>query len=112
MGRTKPEDALNWRGEIWVVAIHGTGGGIVMWRPFFVGLGLAMAIAGVQCLVVDSATFASTPAQPAPSSGSLFGGSQPNLAPPQTFRPKEWMPWGLIFSGAVVILYSRKLNRL
>jgi hypothetical protein len=99
-------------GEILMASIQGTGGGIVMWRPFFVGLGLAMAIAGVQCMVVDSATFASTPAQPAPSSGSLFGGSQPNLAPAQTFRPKEWMPWGLIFSGAVVILYSRKLNRL
>ncbi|MFN9594898.1 MAG: hypothetical protein ACK56G_19625 [Pirellulaceae bacterium] len=99
-------------GEILMASIQGTGGGIVMWRPFFIGLGLAMAIAGVQCLVVDSATFASAPGQPAPSSGSLFGGSQATLAPPQTFKPKEWMPWGLIFSGAVVILYSRKLNRL
>ena len=83
---------------------------ILMWRAFFLALGIYACIFGAECLVVESYVMAGEQTSGPPGQTSLFQSSTP-LAASRDWRPAEWAPWSLLSTGAVVILYSLTLNR-
>jgi len=70
-----------------------------MVRGFFLALGVCTLLLGLECMLVEKATYASPPPQK-----NNWG--QTVAAPPKDFVPPEWAPWGLLSAGAVVLLYS------
>lgn len=83
----------------------------MMWRAFFTAVGIVLIVLGIECLIIDSAVLAAGVVDdPMPvQQGTLFGG-QP-AAQNRVFRPAEWIPWSLLASGAVVLIYSISLKR-
>ncbi|MEO8268788.1 MAG: hypothetical protein ABI557_03645 [Aureliella sp.] len=69
-------------------------------------------IVGVECLLIDSATFASEQTEVAEVYNGWY---QPAIAMQESagsvFRPKEWVSWTSLASGAVVLLYAFTLPR-
>lgn len=61
-----------------------------MWRSFFLAMGLFALILGIECMVIDRASWA---------------GRGGEVSPP------DWAPWSLMSGGAVVILYSFTLPK-
>jgi hypothetical protein len=78
-----------------------------MWRSIFLAIGISLIVVGAECLVVEKVVFAES-AEPALQSDSLGEGP---LIQSRDVRPPEWMPWTLMSSGAVVILYSFTIPR-
>ena len=70
-----------------------------------------LVIVGVECLVIDSATLAGEQVQETVQvSNSWF--QQPEaiqIKRNRTLQPPEWIPWSLIATGAVTILYALTL---
>lgn len=69
-----------------------------MWRSLFIAMGIVAMILGAECLAIEKAILA--PSGRAPANGGA------SLAPAKEFTPPEWAPWGLLSTGAVVVLYS------
>lgn len=67
-----------------------------------------LLIVGVECLLIDSATFGQTTTETVQVGNNWF--QQPQMQQitkgGSVVSPPEWMPWSFIFSGAVVVLYS------
>jgi hypothetical protein len=84
-----------------------------MWRAFFSAIGIVLLILGVECLLIDSAVLAAGVVDdPMPmQNSSLFGGPVNPTAANRVFRPAEWLPWSLLTSGAVVLIYAISLRR-
>jgi hypothetical protein len=91
-----------------------------MWRAFFFAVGLFTLIVGVQCLLVDSVTWAQgvveePPPPPQPQQQSLFGQTPPPAPPAASgggvYRPSESLPWSLMAVGTLVMLYSSAISR-
>ena len=94
-----------------------------MWRAFFLAVGINLCIMGAQCLVVEKIVLADhqkvTPesAQPTQSLYKQVGyqqtGDQSKNGKPdsQIYEPKSWIPWSLLASGAIVILYTHSLPK-
>jgi hypothetical protein len=61
-----------------------------MWRSFFLAMGLFALLLGVQCMLIDRAT---------------WSGEGGDVTPP------DWAPWSLMSTGAVVMLYSFTLPK-
>jgi hypothetical protein len=79
-----------------------------VWRAFFLAVGAMLVILGAECLVIDSATLAAE--QPAPVvPGQVWFNPEPMLDPNRVVRPPEWIPWSLLATGAVILLYARTL---
>lgn len=80
-----------------------------MGRAFLMALGIAACIFGAECLAVDRFVLvgegAPKPAEPV----SLFGA--PPAPAAREYKPPEWMPWTLLSSGAIVILYSMAMRQ-
>lgn len=72
-----------------------------------------LLIVGGECLLIESATLGNAKMESVQVSNGWF--QQPSTtmvaSGGKTFKPPEWMPWSLIFSGAVVLLYSFTLPR-
>ncbi|QDU31312.1 hypothetical protein ETAA8_64650 [Anatilimnocola aggregata] len=83
---------------------------MLMWRAFFLALGIYACIFGAECLVVESYVFAGDNSPSPTGQQSMFQSSTP-MAASRDWRPAEWAPWSLLSTGAVVILYSLTLNR-
>jgi len=76
-----------------------------MWRAFFLAVGIACMLAGLECLVIEKAVLAAS-AESGPSAlAQRMAPSYREIVPP------EWAPWSLISVGAVVILYSFTIPR-
>ena len=84
-----------------------------MWRAFFSAIGIVLLILGVECLLIDSAVLAAGVVDdPMPlQNAGLFGAAPPQMATSRVFRPAEWIPWSLLASGAVVLIYAVSLRR-
>lgn len=84
-----------------------------MWRAFFSAIGIVLLILGVECLLIDSAVLAAGVVDdPMPlQNAGLFGAAPPQMAANRVFRPAEWIPWSLLASGAVVLIYAVSLRR-
>ena len=108
-----------------------------MWRSFFLALGIFLIILGGQSLVVDHVILATNRKVPAIVTGQNPNGSvayrnsgvfsnngyRANQVPYQSVgysnpvsrpgsnvvRTKEWMPWSLLATGAIVVMYTLSL---
>lgn len=78
-----------------------------MWRSFFLAIGIMLVVLGAECLIIDSATLHASPA-PTPTNSLI---ADPVVATTRQFIPSEWMPWSLLGSGALTILYAITLRR-
>ena len=82
-----------------------------MWRAFFVALGITLCILGVECLVLDKAVLKNQqPETVGTTAKTLFSSNDPILKNKE-LAPKDWHPWSLLSSGAVIILYSFSLPK-
>ena len=83
-----------------------------MWRAFFFAIGTMLVILGVECLLIDSATIVSdAPQKVQATSNSWF--EEPQIMQVQAnkvIRPPEWIPWSLIATGSVIVLYALTLK--
>jgi len=82
-------------------------GRFIVWRSFFLAVGIMLLIVGIECLIIDSATLYSSPEYP---SDYL----DPAAATGTTTRvvsPSEWMPWSLLSAGGIVVLYAVTLPK-
>ncbi|TWU04228.1 hypothetical protein [Stieleria varia] len=74
-----------------------------MWRSLFIALGIMAIIVGIECLLIDSASFYSR------SSTTAVDFLDPSGAPSKsitTWKPKEWFPWLVLSVGTLVVIYS------
>jgi hypothetical protein len=79
---------------------------MIMWRSFFLAIGLYVALFGVQCLGVQKFILKTREQVVAKEGGPLGGPPKPQLGPNKEFVPPPWAPWSLMSTGAVVCLYS------
>lgn len=77
-----------------------------MWRSFFIALGITAIIMGAECLAIEKAILV---APSAANTGNSVNSGQ--RLPGKEYAPPEWVPWGLLSSGAVVVLYSFMLPK-
>ncbi len=71
-----------------------------------------LIIVGVECFLIDSATLTSKQPEPVPVSNGWFQAEPPVPASrKRVLRPPEWIPWSLIASGSIVVLYAMTLPR-
>ena len=83
-----------------------------MWRAFFFAVGTMLIIVGVECLMIDSATLASDRTQVVQVNQGWFQPPQAlEVSNSRVIRPKEWIAWSSLASGALVLLYSFSLPR-
>ncbi|QDV27222.1 hypothetical protein [Aureliella helgolandensis] len=83
-----------------------------MWRSFFLAVGTMLIILGVECMLIDSATFAAeAPAAPVQVKNESWFETPPVMqsARKRVVKPPEWIPWSSIATGAVVVLYAMTL---
>lgn len=80
-----------------------------MWRSMFIALGIFLCLLGGEFLACDHLVLRSSIREPQvdPLVKSASYG-QPVAAPIERkiYVPKDWMPWTLLASGAVVLMYS------
>ena len=67
-----------------------------MWRSLFLSLGLYLALLGGECLLVERFNLAAD-GEHGPWGYAARG---------RELVPAPWVPWSLLSSGAVTILYS------
>ncbi len=79
-----------------------------MWRAFFLAIGFAIMLLGVECLAVERVTLKMRDDPPAPV--SPFD-TEMKLGPQKQISPPPWAPWSLLSSGAVMCLYSFTIPR-
>jgi hypothetical protein len=79
-----------------------------MWRAFFLAIGFAVMILGIECLGVERVTLKMHDDPPPPV--SPFD-TETKVGPQKQFIPPPWAPWSLLSSGAVVCLYSFTIPR-
>ena len=94
-----------------------------MWRAIFISFGTVLLIFGIEFLIVDKAIWAKAEdaivqrpqnfgVQGSSSSSSFFTKfREEENTNPNEFEPDEWVPWALLSSGAVIILYSITIPR-
>lgn len=82
-----------------------------MWRAFFFAIGTMLIIVGIECLLIDSATLKSDGPEPVQmTNNSWFQQPAPmQMQATRVVKPPEWIPWSLVASGAVVVLYALTL---
>ena len=78
-----------------------------MWRSIFVAVGVMAIIVGFECLVIDSATLYSGETR----ASAFFNPARTPSLFTQDWRPKEWLPWVLLSSGTITVLYAFTLPK-
>lgn len=71
-----------------------------MWRAFFQAMGIFLFIVGMECLGIEQAVLR---IHDPPT--SLMAGPD-SMGPAKVFRPTEWMPFSLMATGAITLIYS------
>ncbi len=74
-----------------------------MWRTLFIALGVMAMIFGLEFMIIDSATIY------AGRESTMLDFFDPTGSPAQVtrdWRPQEWLPWGILSFGAIVVVYS------
>jgi hypothetical protein len=83
-----------------------------MWRAFFTAVGIVLIVLGIECLLIDSAVLAAGVVDdPMPAQNAGLFGNATGVIQNRVFRPAEWIPWSLLASGAVVLIYSMSYRR-
>jgi len=71
-----------------------------MWRSLFMAIGIAVALVGLECMVIDKAIL--IPKE---------NGASQSLISSKEFIPPEWAPWSLVTGGVIVVLYTITIPR-
>ena len=86
-----------------------------MWRTFFLSVGIALAIFGGEFLVVEKATWAkgTEKSDVQKVAGYLVdkAGSDEKDKKSKEFKPQPWVPWAMLSSGAIIILYCTSIAK-
>lgn len=82
-----------------------------MWRALFLAIGIYLCILGAECLVFDRAILDDGKAEVSQAAQESALYSSDFNVERKEFKPKEWMPWSMLSTGAVVILYSFTIPR-
>lgn len=87
-----------------------------MWRTFFLSVGIALAIFGAEFLVVEKAIWAKEADQSDVQQVAeyLAKDGAPAAEPQKTneaFQPQPWVPWAMLSSGTIVILYCLSIPK-
>ncbi|MFP6674917.1 MAG: hypothetical protein VB878_07540 [Pirellulaceae bacterium] len=69
-----------------------------MWRAFFLAVGITVTILGAEFLAVDKAVLHRT-------------NKETGKRTTKVVQPPEWVPWTLLSTGTVVVLYSFSIPR-
>lgn len=93
-----------------------------MWRSLFLALGIFSLILGGETLVVDKYLMADSRKLPRIIQGNPQQANNPfqqvgyqNLTgqvsrtPNRVVQTKDWMPWSLLATGAIIVLYTYSL---
>ncbi|MBM3998601.1 MAG: hypothetical protein FJ297_03490 [Planctomycetes bacterium] len=80
-----------------------------MMRAFFLAIGMALVILGLECLIIERAVLHRTAAAAIPLSKDKAPSAE--TAKEVVVQPPEWVPWTFLSAGAVVILYSFTIPR-
>ena len=76
-----------------------------MWRVLWMSLGLSAVILGGECMVLDKVILA----HPGSDVGDEMAFT--SIHEPKSWTPPDWAPWGLIGTGAVLIITSGRLAK-
>lgn len=93
-----------------------------MWRSLFLALGIFSLILGAETLVVDKYLMADGQKLPRIIKGSQgqinspfqqagyqnYAGPAPR-SPNRVVQTKDWMPWSLLATGTIIVLYTYSL---
>lgn len=79
-----------------------------MRRAFFIAVGAMAIIIGLECLVIDSASFYSAEQT---NASSFFDPSGTPSGNTRVWRPEEWLPWAALSVGTITILYAFTLPK-
>jgi hypothetical protein len=101
-----------------------------MWRSLFLALGIFLIIIGGETLVVDKYLMSDGRKLPklvqqnpnqAPNSAfqqvgypgysSTNAVQAPTIKPNRVVQTKDWMPWSLLATGTIIVLYTYSLPR-
>jgi hypothetical protein len=81
-----------------------------MWRSMFIALGIFLCLLGAEFLACDHLVLRNSLQEPAAgnanSAVTMVSVSTPQPGPRRIYVPKDWMPWTLLASGAIVLMYS------
>ena len=76
-----------------------------MWRSLFQAIGIFLIIFGVECLAVEKAVLRLHDPPTSPFAGADAVG------PAKVFTPTEWLPFSMMATGAITVIYSFTLPR-
>jgi hypothetical protein len=80
-----------------------------MWRSMFIALGIFLCLLGGEFLACDHLILRGSireAAQEPLVKTASFGQPKATPAERKIYVPKDWMPWTLLASGAVVLMYT------
>ena len=91
-----------------------------MWKAISLALGISLVIAGIELFFVDEIEVRKiTRTTSAQSFGQPGGYQNASWAAPSTsnpgaktflYRPRDWMPWSLLATGSVIVIYTFTLS--
>lgn len=94
-----------------------------MWRALFLALGINAIILGTECMLLDRVelspavtqhqqSLANDYSRPSLFQNSVFQFQDNNVVGPRrVFKPREWMPWSLIATGIIIVVYTSSYQR-
>lgn len=88
-----------------------------MWRTFFLSVGISLAIFGGEFLLVEKATWSKgkEKGDVQKIAGYLVedqkGGEEESENNSKDFKPQPWVPWAMLSSGAIIILYCSSITK-
>ncbi len=79
-----------------------------MWRSMFIALGIFLCLLGGEFLACDHLVLRGPVREAQPDSlvQNVSHLNNPALVQRKIYVPKDWMPWTLLASGAIVLMYS------
>lgn len=78
-----------------------------MWRAFFLALGVFLCLLGGEFLACDHFVLRA-PVRETQIQNTMqnVAFTVPSINQKRIYVPKDWMPWTLLASGAIVLIYS------
>lgn len=85
-----------------------------MWRTIFLAVGIALAIFGGEFLIVERAVWAEAADDSDVQNAAAYLLDQEKSEADEAsndFHPEPWVPWAMLSSGAVIVLYCVSLPK-
>ena len=82
-----------------------------MWRALFLAIGITIFILGAECLGLERIVMKKRGKAPAVAEQTTLMPAAPAAAPRINIVPSDHMPWSLMATGLIVVIYSFTLPR-